>query len=49
MTDHELIDRARSGEAEAFRHLYDAHVDRIYRLAFRMCGEDEMARDMTQE
>jgi RNA polymerase sigma-70 factor (ECF subfamily) len=49
VTDHELIDRARGGEADAFRRLYEAHVDRVYRLAFRMCGEDEMARDMTQE
>ena len=49
MTDHKLIDRARSGDADAFRKLYEAHVDRVYRLAFRMCGEDDMARDMTQD
>jgi RNA polymerase sigma-70 factor (ECF subfamily) len=49
LTDNALIDRARSGDSGAFRQLYDAHVDRVYRLAFRMCGEDDMARDMTQE
>lgn len=49
MTDIALIERARSGDAGAFRKLYDTHVDRVYRLAYRMCGEDDMARDMTQE
>ena len=49
MTDHELIERARNGETDAFRRLYETHVDRVYRLAFRMCGEDDMARDMTQD
>ncbi len=49
MTDTPLIDRARRGDAKAFRRLYDAHVDRVYRLTYRMCGEDEMAKDLTQE
>jgi RNA polymerase sigma-70 factor (ECF subfamily) len=49
LTDIETIERARAGDARAFRRLYDAHVDRVYRLAYRMCGEDDMARDMTQE
>lgn len=33
----------------AERALYDAHVDRIYRLMFRMAGEQELAEDFTQE
>lgn len=33
----------------AERALYDAHVDRIYRLMFRMAGEPELAEDFTQE
>lgn len=45
----ELLERARAGDPRAFRRLYDAHVDRVYRLAHRMCGDDDMARDMTQE
>ncbi len=49
MTDREFIDRVRSGDAAAFRSLYETHVDRVYRLAYRMCGDDDMARDMTQE
>ena len=49
MTDIALIEGALKGDAGAFRQLYDAHVDRVYRLAYRMCGDDDMARDMTQE
>jgi RNA polymerase sigma-70 factor (ECF subfamily) len=43
------VERARGGDQAAFRTLYDANVDRIYRLAYRMAGEDELARDYTQE
>lgn len=49
MNDQELVERARRGEESAFRALYDRHVDRIHRLAYRMAGEDDMARDFTQE
>src|SRR5262245_48372744 len=33
----------------AERALYDAPVDRIYRLMFRRAGEPELAEDFTQE
>ncbi|HEX9885605.1 MAG TPA: sigma-70 family RNA polymerase sigma factor [Longimicrobiales bacterium] len=44
-----MIERARDGDQIAFRHLYDANVDRVYRLAYRMAGSDDLARDFTQE
>ncbi len=44
-----LIDRARRGDASAHRALYESHVDRVYRLAFRLTGRDELAREMTQD
>jgi len=44
-----LIDRVRAGDSRAERDLYDAHVDRVYRLAYRMVGDDDLARDFTQE
>src|SRR5690349_7320182 len=44
-----LIARARAGDPVAERALYDAHVDRIYRLAFRFAGSDDLARDFTQD
>ncbi len=49
MTEPELISRARSGDPAAQRRLYDQHVDRVYRLSFRLAGDDELARDFTQE
>lgn len=49
MTDLELVQRAVAGDQIAFRDLYDRNVDRIYRLAYRMAGEDDLARDFTQE
>ena len=44
-----LIERAQQGDASAHRALYDAHVDRIYRLTFRMTGRDHLARELTQD
>ena len=49
LTDFELVERARVGDHAAFKALYDRNVDRIYRLAYRMAGRDELARDVTQE
>jgi len=45
----DLIERVRAGDTRAERELYDAHVDRVYRLAFRMAGDDDLAREYTQE
>jgi RNA polymerase sigma-70 factor (ECF subfamily) len=44
-----LIERARRGDASAHRALYDTHVDRIYRLTFRMTGNEHLAREVTQD
>ncbi len=49
MNESELIGRVLSGDAEAARELYDAHVDRVYRLCYRMAGEDHLAQDFTQD
>jgi RNA polymerase sigma-70 factor (ECF subfamily) len=45
----ELIARARAGEPAAERALYEAHVDRVYRLAYRLAGDEDLARDFTQD
>jgi RNA polymerase sigma-70 factor (ECF subfamily) len=47
--DTQLVARVRAGDARAERQLYDQHVDRVYRLAYRMTGDDELAREFTQE
>lgn len=49
MTDAQLIADVLRGDARAERQLYDAHVDRIYRLAWRMAGDETLARDFTQD
>jgi RNA polymerase sigma-70 factor (ECF subfamily) len=49
VTERALIERAAAGDQRAFRTLYDDHVDRVYRLACRLAGEEELARDFTQE
>ncbi|HEX9310202.1 MAG TPA: RNA polymerase sigma factor [Gemmatimonadaceae bacterium] len=48
MNDIQLITRVVAGDATAERELYETYVDRIYRLAFRLAGDDELARDFTQ-
>ncbi len=45
----QLISRVRNGDAAAECQLYEAHVDPVYRLAFRLTGEDDLAQDYTQE
>jgi len=47
--DRELIARVRARDGAAERLLYDRHVDRVYRLAYRMTGDAELARDCTQD
>lgn len=49
MDERELIAKVRAGDAVAERTLYDAHVDRIYRLAYRLAGDGDLAQDFTQE
>jgi RNA polymerase sigma-70 factor (ECF subfamily) len=44
-----LIARVQKGDAVAERELYEAHVDRVFRLAFRMTGDEVLAQDVTQD
>jgi RNA polymerase sigma-70 factor (ECF subfamily) len=44
-----LIERVRRGDPSAHRALYEAHVDRVYRLTYRLTGTEELAREMTQD
>jgi RNA polymerase sigma-70 factor (ECF subfamily) len=47
--ERHLIARVLAGDPAAQRELYDAHVDRVYRLAYRMTGDDQQAQDCTQD
>ncbi|HUG53442.1 MAG TPA: RNA polymerase sigma factor, partial [Vicinamibacteria bacterium] len=47
--DRFLVGRVLAGDEQAARELYDAHVTRIHRLIYRLAGETELARDLTQD
>ncbi|HEU5169777.1 MAG TPA: RNA polymerase sigma factor [Gemmatimonadales bacterium] len=49
MDDRSLIARVLAGDPSAERALYDAHVDRVFRLAYRLAGDADGAQDYTQE
>jgi RNA polymerase sigma-70 factor (ECF subfamily) len=43
------VERARSGDNDAFRLLVEQHGRAIFRLAYRMTGNEEDAEDVVQE
>jgi len=43
------VERARSGDSDAFRLLVEQHSHAIFRLAFRMTGNEQDAEDVVQE
>jgi len=49
VTESELIARVIAGDRVAARELYDAHAPRVYRLAFRLTGDGDLARESTQD
>ncbi len=49
MDDRQLVAGVRARDAAAERALYDAHVDRVFRLAFRLTGDEDLAKDLTQD
>lgn len=48
VSESQLVERVVAGDPAAERELYDTYVDRVYRLAFRVAGDEELARDFTQ-
>ena len=44
-----LISRARTGDREAFGALVEQYRDNVYRLAYRMCGNEYDADEAAQE
>lgn len=45
----ELVERARGGDEEAFRLLVESHSRAVFRLAYRMTGNEHDAEDVVQE
>ncbi|MGI8547417.1 MAG: RNA polymerase sigma factor [Gemmatimonadaceae bacterium] len=49
MSEAHLISRVLAGDRMAGRELYDAHAPRVFRLAYRMTRDEEVARECTQD
>ena len=49
LSDGTYVTRARSGDSDAFRTLVDRHSRSVFRLAFRMTGNEQDAEDVVQE
>ncbi|MCB1644715.1 MAG: RNA polymerase sigma factor [Pseudomonadales bacterium] len=47
--DLELVDRARQNDFSAWEQLYRIHGGRVFALCVRLCGDRDMAEDLTQE
>jgi RNA polymerase sigma-70 factor (ECF subfamily) len=48
-TDAAAIAKARDGDADGFRYLVERHSRSVFRLAFRMTGNEFDAEDVVQE
>src|SRR4051812_14142045 len=49
LTDAAAVSRARNGDADAFRLLVERHSKIIFRVAYRMTGNEHDADDVVQE
>lgn len=49
VTEPDLIARVVAGDRPAARALYDAHVGRVHRLAYRLTGDAQLAEEVTQD
>lgn len=49
LSEAEVIERAKQGDAEAFQVLYDKHKRRVYSLCLRMTANTAEAEDLAQE
>jgi RNA polymerase sigma-70 factor (ECF subfamily) len=47
-SETELIKRAQRGDRSAFEALLRSHYDAMYRMAYKWCGSQEDAQDITQ-
>lgn len=47
--ESQLILRSRNGDHTAFEKLYRDNIGRVYALCLRMCGQKDLAEDLSQE
>lgn len=49
LTDAELLDLLRTGDRRAFATIYDRFCSMLYRVAFRILNDHDLAKDVVQE
>jgi RNA polymerase sigma-70 factor, ECF subfamily len=49
VNDQLLIAQVLTADPRAERALYEQHVDKVYRLAYRLAGDAQMAQEFTQD
>jgi len=47
--ENQLVIRSLNGDRTAYEKLYRANVGKVYALCLRMCGQKQLAEDLTQE
>ena len=47
--ESQLVLRSQNGDQSAYEMLYKANVGKVYALCLRLCGQKELAEDLTQE
>lgn len=47
--EHELLDRFKNGDQDAFVEIFKGHKEMIFRVAYSLAGERETAKDITQD
>ena len=49
VNEDDLVLRAKANDFRAYEQLYHLHVGRVFALCFRICGDRDMAEDLSQE
>lgn len=47
--DGHVIEACRRGERSAFQELFEAYQDRVYSIALHFCGDESLAKDISQQ
>jgi RNA polymerase sigma-70 factor (ECF subfamily) len=47
--DGHVIEACRRGEQSAFQELFEAYQDRVYSIALHFCGDQSLAKDISQQ
>ena len=47
--ESQLVLRSQNGDQRAYEKLYRANIGKVYALCLRLCGQKELAEDLSQE